>query len=167
MPLLTTQLNTIIEDCYKKGEAFFKQYFIRPTVTLDLKGSSAGMAIPLKNLLRFNKELLINNQKHFLMHTVPHEVAHLVAYHIYGIKIKPHGKEWQSIMKLVYNLPPERCHRYNISKKINRYFVYSCGCEANKHLLTIRRYNAISKGKKYICKRCLNELIYTGEVEYQ
>lgn len=166
MSLLTTQLNMIVEDCYIKGESFFKQKLIRPTIKLDLKGYNAGTATPLKNLLRFNKELLINNQQHFLTHTVPHEVAHLIAYQLYGIKIKPHGKEWQLIMTQVYKLPAERCHRYSVPHKITRYFSYTCHCETI-HLLTIRRHNAINKGRKYVCKKCHNVLIYTNQVKYQ
>ena len=166
MSLFITQLNTTIEDCYKKGEAFFKQHFTRPIVKLDLKGLSAGTATPQKNLLRFNKELFISNQPHFLMHTVPHEVAHLIAYQVYGVKIKPHGKEWQSIMTLVYALPANRCHHYSVPKKTSRYFIYKCACNT-LHPLTIRRHNAVNKGSQYMCKKCLSTLIYTGEEKYQ
>ncbi len=161
---LLLHLNIAIEGYYQKAELFFKQAFIRPTVKIDLKGLSAGTATPALNLLRFNKELLLNNQQLFLKQTVPHEIAHLLAYQLFGQKIRPHGKEWQQIMSTVYQLSPERCHRYNVKRKPTVYYIYGCRC-SNQHPLTIRRHNAIKKGKKYQCKHCQTILYFIKTVE--
>lgn len=161
---LLDDLITTVEKCYLKGELFFNRLFNRPTVKLNLRGYSAGTATPTLNLLRFNKALLLNNSEHFLKHTVPHEVAHLLAYQLFGLKIRPHGKEWQQIMKEVYQIPAQRCHHYEVKKKLTTYYVYACACPT-PHNLTIRRHNAIKKGKQYKCKRCQKTLHYLNSIE--
>ncbi|MFD1259869.1 SprT family zinc-dependent metalloprotease [Entomomonas asaccharolytica] len=163
---LLIQLQTVIERCYQTAESFFKCSFARPQVQLNLRGYNAGTATPQKNLLRFNKQLLLANQQHFLKYTVPHEVAHLIAYQIFGLTIKPHGKEWQLIMQQVYQLPAERCHHYTVARKPKRYFIYQCPCN-QQHPLTIRRHNAIQQGTRYICKGCKQTLTYTHKINYQ
>lgn len=161
---LISHLNNAIELYYKKAELFFYRTFTRPTVKIDLRGLSAGTATPSQNLLRFNKELLLNNQQHFLQQTVPHEIAHLLAYHLFGLKIRPHGKEWQHIMNAVYQVPAERCHHYEIKRKPTTYYIYGCHCPTH-HTLTIRRHNAIKKGRKYLCKRCQTILYFRNIIE--
>lgn len=162
---LLSHLQAVIEHCYQTAESFFKCSFARPQVQLNLKGYNAGTATPQKNLLRFNKQLLLDNQQHFLKQTVPHEVAHLIAYQIFGLKIKPHGKEWQLIMQKVYQLPAERCHHYEVARKKKAYYIYECACKT-QHPLTIRRHNLIQKGSKYICKYCKGFLSYTNNISY-
>lgn len=163
---LLSHLQAVIEHCYQTAESFFKCSFARPQVQLNLKGYNAGTATPQKNLLRFNKQLLLDNQQHFLKQTVPHEVAHLIAYQIFGLKIKPHGKEWQLIMQKVYQLPAERCHHYTVVIKPKHYFIYQCPCN-KQHPLTIRRHNAIQQGAQYICRCCKQTLTYTHKINYQ
>lgn len=165
-PSLIANLTETIENCYQKAEYFFNQSFTRPKVELNLRGYSAGTATPSLNLLRFNKTLLLQNQQHFLKHTVPHEVAHLVAYQLFGLNIRPHGKEWQHIMRMVYAIPAERCHQYAVKKKPTTYYHYYCDCDI-QHRLTIRRHNAIKKGRQYICKSCQAILQYNNKIEQQ
>lgn len=161
---LLIHLNIAIEHYYQKAELYFNQTFARPTVKLDLKGLSAGTATPTLNKLRFNKELFSNNQQHFLKQTVPHEIAHLLAFQLFGQKIRPHGKEWQQIMNNVYQLPPERCHRYSVRRKPTTNYIYGCRCPS-QHSLTIRRHNAIKKGRKYQCLRCQTILYFIKTAE--
>src|SRR5690554_6055546 len=100
-------LNSRVEACYQQAEAFFKRPFRRPQVSLRLRGQKAGVAHLQENLLRFNAQLYRDNREHFLKQTVAHEVAHLVAHQLFGPRIKPHGEEWQSIMRGVYQLPAD------------------------------------------------------------
>lgn len=162
-----SQLYAQVENCYLKAEHFFKRSFPRPAILLNLRGNNAGTATPQKNLLRFNQQLLQENHQHFLNQTVPHEVAHLIAYFLFGLSIKPHGKEWQHIMTAVYQLPPKRCHQYAIIKKKQQCYIYRCNCSNINHPLTIRRHNFIQKGYKYICKRCKATLVFTDQVDVQ
>lgn len=164
---LSTQVITQVERCYTTVENFFKRSFSRPHIELNLRGQSAGTANLQNNSLRFNKQLLIENKQHFLKQTVPHEVAHLIAYQLFGIVIKPHGKEWRYIMQIVFQLPAERCHHYKIDRKTKRYYLYNCQCMTLIHPLTARRHHLIAQGYQYICKYCKKRLNFTGQTDYQ
>ena len=82
-----------IEICYQHAECRLNRAFSRPHINFKQRGKAAGSARLQTNELRFNPVLLQENQQHFITHTVPHEVAHLLVYQLYG-RTKPHGKEW-------------------------------------------------------------------------
>ena len=116
------QLESRVEACFQQAEDFFKRRFKRPQVSLKLRGQKAGVAHLHENLLRFNLQLYRENREDFLRQTVAHEVAHLVAHQLFGDSIQPHGEEWQLIMRGVYELPPNRCHTYEIQRRgVTRY----------------------------------------------
>ena len=50
-----------------------------------------------KNLIKINNDL---NQESFLI-TLLHELAHAFVYEKYNNTIRPHGKEWKSMYKLI------------------------------------------------------------------
>ena len=96
------------------------------------------------------------NQQHFITHTVPHEVAHLLVYQLYG-RTKPHGKEWQQIMNQIFDLTAKTTHQYDVSNVKGKTFTYACQCA--EHQLTIRRHNKIVRDNiKYICRLCKHSL---------
>lgn len=155
---LTKQINKKVENCYLQAESKLKRHFIRPKVSLTQRGKSAGSARLQQNELRFNATLLQENVDHFILQTVPHEVAHLLVYQLYG-RTKPHGNEWKNIMIGVFNRPPEVTHHYNVTNVEGKRYVYRCGCQ--DHSLTVRRHNNIQRQKTtYICQRCRETLIY-------
>lgn len=157
------QLNARVEACYQLAEAFFKRRFPRPEVSLKLRGQKAGVAHLDENLLRFNLQLYRENSEDFLRQTVAHEVAHLIAHQMFGPRIRPHGEEWQLVMRGVYELPPNRCHTYAITRRQGSRFVYRCGCAGGEFDFTAQRHALVSKGRRYICRRCKATLSFTGE----
>lgn len=136
-----------------KASQYYDTPFSPPTILMDLLGSDAGQALPMKNKLRFNRSLYQQNPKHFVHHIVAHELAHLVAAKFYGHRIKPHGKEWQLVM-LLFHVPPNRCHHYDISLSGRHYFIYSCACPDREIPLTAIRHNRIRRGTRYHCCDC-------------
>jgi SprT protein len=157
------RLNARVEACYQLAEAFFKRPFTRPQVSLRLRGQKAGVAHLNQNLLRFNPTLYRENTDHFLQQTVAHEVAHLVAHQLFGPDIKPHGEEWQLIMRGVYELPPERCHTYAIQRRHTTRYLYRCTCADGEFPFTAQRHALVAKGRRYFCRRCKATLTYSGE----
>lgn len=151
-----------VENCYKTAEFFFNRPFPRPKIELNLKGQKAGMAYLQENKLRFNLQLYQENQDHFLQQTVAHEVAHLLAFALYGAKIKAHGQQWKSIMQSVFELPATRCHSYTITVPEKTFYIYQCSCK-KQHLLSTRRHNFVAKGYRYICKNCKTTLSFTDQ----
>lgn len=130
-------------------------------IRFDLRGKAAGMVVFPRTgnpYIRYNKLLLEQNGEAFLSQTLPHEVAHLVAYVLHGRSIRPHGKEWKAVMEF-FGADAVRCHNFSLDnhsvKKLRR-FTYACQC--SRHQLTSIRHNRILKGQRYLCRRCGEEL---------
>jgi SprT protein len=156
-------LHARVEACYQQAEAFFKRKFARPTVSFRLRGQKAGVAHLTENLLRFNAQLYQENREDFLRQTVPHEVAHLVAHQLFGLRIQPHGEEWQLIMRGVYELPPSRCHTYAVKRRQVSRFIYRCTCADGEFPFSAQRHALVGKGRRYLCRRCKATLTFSGE----
>lgn len=156
-PLVEQLVLNKIDSCYQHAECRLNRIFPRPTINFNQRGKAAGSARLQTNELRFNPILLQENQQHFITHTVPHEVAHLLTYQLYG-RTKPHGKEWQQIMQQIFGLAAKTTHQYDVSSVKGATFTYACQCK--DHHLTIRRHNKIVRDNiKYICRFCRQSLI--------
>ena len=59
--------------------------------------SNAGLAFCDSDLIRLNHTLLCNRPLD-LKEIYGHELAHILAFHMFGSEIKNHGVEWQSVM---------------------------------------------------------------------
>jgi SprT protein len=129
----------------------------RPDVRFDLTGKTAGMVIFHRRgrpRIRYNHLILSENGEAFIRQTVPHEVAHLVTRTLYGSRIRPHGREWQSTMRL-FGAVANRCHNFstqNVRIKKMRYFPYRCSCR--DHQLSTIRHNRSLAGTTYVCRNC-------------
>lgn len=141
---------------------FFAQAIPQIPILFDLSGRAAGMykINAGSRVLRFNPYLFAKYFHENLEDTVPHEVAHYVTDLLHGIKtIRPHGKEWQQVMRL-FGVPPRATHRFDmqgIPQRQQRRFHYRCAC--NSYQLTTRRHNMISRGeRRYLCRNCHSEL---------
>ena len=150
---------------YTQAEQFFCRHLPMPYIRLDLTGSTAGQAWPQKRLLRFNPVLLQENRVDFLSQTVAHEVAHLLAYDLYGSQIRPHGRQWQLIMTDVFGLPAHRCHQYDTSRSARKEWLYQCQCSGNVIPLGTIRHNRAQRGTVYLCRRCKAPLTFHGKVQ--
>ncbi|AZG72041.1 SprT family zinc-dependent metalloprotease [Shewanella livingstonensis] len=153
---LQLQILAKIETDYQLAEHYFKRPFSRPSVHFSLRGKSAGTAHLQANKLRFNPVLLAENPEVFVNEVVPHEISHLLCFHLFG-KVKPHGKEWQSVMLTTFNIAPKTTHQLNTQSVSGQQFEYFCGC-GSIHL-TIRRHNRVVRGQtQYRCRRCQQTL---------
>jgi SprT protein len=129
----------------------------RPQIRFDLRGLTAGqLRIDHQGrcIIRYNPALLLRHGEDFLRRTVPHETAHFLAYRLHGRGIRPHGPEWQAIMRRL-GADPERCHDYDVDGLAARrlhYFAYHCDC--GEHQLSSIRHNKIRRGASYLCRRC-------------
>ncbi|QLC74387.1 SprT family zinc-dependent metalloprotease [Pseudomonas sp. LPB0260] len=157
------RLHARVEDCYLQAENFFKRSFRRPEVSFKLRGQKAGVAHLTENKLRFNPQLYRENQEDFLRQTVAHEVAHLIAHQLFGATIRAHGEEWQLIMRGVYQLPPNRCHSYEVQRSRVSRFIYRCSCPQGEFPFSSQRHSLVAKGRRYYCRRCKATLSFTGE----
>lgn len=156
-------LHARVEACYQHAEAHFARRFARPEVSFRLRGQKAGVAHLDENLLRFNPTLYAQNRDDFLRQTVPHEVAHLIAHALFGRRIRPHGGEWQAIMRDVFALQPLRCHSYAVQRRSVARYVYRCACPERDFPFSGQRHRLVARGTRYFCRRCKATLVYSGE----
>lgn len=132
--------------------------FALPELDFSLRGLCAGQALPRTWQLRFNLEIYEKQPQAFLSEVPAHEIAHLIAFELYGRSIRPHGKEWQAIMIKVFEQEPHTKHQLEATPtRQERKFSYRCDCQ--EHQIGIRRHNKITKqGMSYRCKRCHSAL---------
>src|SRR5690606_3296645 len=108
----------------------------------------AGVAYLNRNLLRFNAQMYRENRDDFLLQTVPHEVAHLIAHALFGGEIRAHGREWQTLMTDLYGLPARRCHDYAVAQRRSTRYLYRCGCPEGIPF-TPQRHALVRRGRRY------------------
>ena len=130
-----------------------------PGVWFDLKGASAGQAHLGRGGLRFNPVLLSANRQAFFDDVIPHEMAHWLVFHLHGgARLKPHGREWQTVMRDLFGLVPRTTHRFDTKVAQPRPYAYRCGCQT--HYFTPRRHSLAAKGRGYRCRHCGKVLVY-------
>ena len=157
------------------AESLYKRIFADVDVVFNLRGKTAGMyrchfetsgywqkKVRKKyQQIRFNPWLFAKYDQDSWDNTIPHEVAHYISDCLYGLdQIKPHGIEWQNIMR-DFNAEPLVRVRYDLSdiptRKV-RHYRYSCGCRTIE--LTAHRHNKIQNGsQEYLCRKCNNVLV--------
>lgn len=144
-------------------------------VDFTLKGTTSGRvywsrtAGTVRFRICYNLAVLRQNGDRFLSRTPAHEVAHLLVFLKWGGAVKPHGKEWQSVMRLLGVAPEDisYAHSYDMTGvpvRRHRRFEYECGCVGEPHRVSTRIHNKIRNGvSTYRCQRCGQRLAYVGE----
>ncbi|PMR70062.1 SprT family zinc-dependent metalloprotease [Halomonas heilongjiangensis] len=133
----------------------------RPRVWCDLRGKSAGQAHFGRGGLRFNPVLLAENREAFLVEVVPHEMAHWLVQHLDdGHLARPHGREWQTVMRRLFGLEPRTTHRFDTHRASPAPHRYRCACR--EHGFTARRHALARRGHRYRCRHCAQTLVYLG-----
>lgn len=154
------QTQQCIEDkalaCVDLANRYFNISMSYPVVKLNQRGKAAGTAYLMRNEVRFNYHMYCQNPQLFVDRVVPHEIAHLIVYHLYGNTVRPHGKQWQNVMQDVFGVPAERTHNFTPAPPKN-VFTYQCACQT--HELSIRRHKRILQGGQYVCKLCKSALV--------
>ncbi len=151
-------------DVYQWAELNYARRFELPQLRFDLRGLTAGLSYPERNLIRFNLDILLANPEDFISETVPHEIAHLLTWTISGLGAKPHGSEWKAIMADM-GLNPVVCHTYAANRvrgQIQKIFFYACACAGRKHTFTTIRHKRAAAGVKYRCMECKAPVRYVG-----
>ncbi|KAA6209682.1 SprT family zinc-dependent metalloprotease [Avibacterium paragallinarum] len=155
--LLNIQILRQLRHYLKLAEQHFQRSFPMPEVNYQLRGLKAGVAYLQKNEIRFNRTLLLENPDYFLQQIVPHELAHLIVYQVFG-RVSPHGKEWKAVMEKLFNLPAEIYHCLDVQSVQGKTFPYQCACQI--HNLSLRRHNRVqNQSAEYFCKQCKEKLM--------
>ncbi len=156
---------SVISDCIKKclthANEFYDKRLPIPELDFSLMGQKAGeLCIQRitwhKRLykLRLNRVLLEQHQEYFFQQVIPHEIAHLIVDRLYLRRTKPHGLEWQTVMRECFHCEPHAYHTLPTTKARihSRDHLYRCACQV--HYFTARRHASAQKGGRYICRTC-------------
>jgi predicted SprT family Zn-dependent metalloprotease len=117
--------------------------------------SVAGRALYSSSKIKINYRLHLKNYKE-LKATYIHELAHILTDSTYSRKnCKPHGKEWQEIMRIMGEAP-EVTHNMDTShlKAQTVKFNYTCPCNTSHFIGKIKHNRIMSGRRNYICRLC-------------
>jgi SprT protein len=144
-----------LDECLNIAQEKLQITIPEPTVYFNQRGKIAGSARLQINQIRLNPTLLKDNPDRFCQEVIPHELAHLIVFQLYG-RARPHGKEWKNIMESVFNVPAQTRHDMDVSKVVGKTFNYRCQC--GPVVLSIRRHNKVLRGQQYQCRACMQPL---------
>lgn len=126
-------------------------------ITYERAYSTAGWADYDLFRINFDPILLNANVQYFMQQIVPHEVAHLMAWFVFGTDIDPHGKEWKSVM-VSMGIEPHTYHELDvsISKRITTEYKFACECKNGKriHFFKSRMKKKLLLEDNLICIDC-------------
>lgn len=134
-------------------------------VGFDLLGRALGVYCVSRRqaVIRYNPYIFSLYFEHGLRTTVPHEVAHYITDRLFGLaNVRPHGKEWRSVMQALGAEPRARTHLdlSGIPLRRQRRFTYRCDCAV--HQLSSCRHNRIvNSTARYHCRDCGSQLVVT------
>ncbi len=88
--------------------------------------STAGRAFWPSGEIQLNPKLREISENE-VDHTLRHELAHIIAYEIYGRKIKPHGPEWRATCHQLEIPDASVTHNLPLKKRtLRKNFCYTC-----------------------------------------
>ena len=142
----------------QRASQLYSTRFAVIPILFDLRGKSSGMYQRTgdQKKIRFNPWLFAKDFQQSIAETVPHEVAHYITDCLWTkVSVKPHGCEWQSVMK-VLGVSPKVTGNYDLTgvpvKQYQR-VAYHCVCQV--HQLTLIRHRRILSGRaRYHCRTC-------------
>jgi len=150
-------------DFIARAGTHFGRRFEAIPVLFDLRGRNAGMyrIRGRQRCIRYNPWLFAKYFDDNLTDTVPHEVAHYICDQLYGLRnIRPHGREWQAMMRL-FGVEPRRTCSYDlegIPQRRQQRHPYRCACR--EHQVSTVRHKRIQAGRaQYLCRSCKQPLI--------
>ena len=121
---------------------------------------SLGKTQPVRKVIRLNTQLCTTLNP-YLEEVICHELAHVVATHLYGPSIRPHGEEWKALMRSAGFEPNVRLHVANhfTKRKPQRKFRHYCPvCQSERMSRT--------RMTRWRCEACVADGL-SGELQIE
>lgn len=144
-----------VEACLAKA---FEMYGVKLSpncvkITYNLRGKSAGQACtkgPTDYTLRFNREAIEKHWDDMVNNTIPHEVAHLIAWMVPHLKAAGHNRQWKRLCVSLGGTGA-RCHSYGLTsaRKKTKYVYVINGLQCAVGVIV---HNRIQRGRRYKCQ---------------
>ncbi|MDZ7827027.1 MAG: SprT-like domain-containing protein [Gammaproteobacteria bacterium] len=126
----------------------------------------AGRALPPADrrsggVIELNRVYLRSHFDDMIEQTLPHELAHLIVMHLHPRRrLRPHGPEWQTVMRDWFGVEPERTHRFDVEDvPARRQRRWRWRCDCREHELSTVRHNRALRGTRYLCRECRQPLV--------
>jgi SprT protein len=165
-PIITKEVETKILEVMDFLQKQFPNTILKlPNYSFHRLGTSAGRAFCLDNHIKLNIDYFAKYHKDMIEQTIPHEIAHVVSYQLYGYKGLGHNNYWKHVMRKMAPLGVivSRCHTYDVKdaclRKVNKPHKYVCKCKDPVHNLTNLKHNKILRGARYTCMKCKTHLV--------
>jgi SprT protein len=160
----------------KKYWRMLKQKF--PSITLDEPkvhlvdlGRTGGKAWPGKNMIELNKHFLQTERDKVIGKTLPHELAHLVVFHLFPYAKQAHGPEFKRVLDSIHvdnstyhtmKVADIKDESLKIRDKVR--YLYRCGCPGMQHKLTAQQHKKLQSGRVGMtCRRCRQNIRFITE----
>ncbi|MEJ2308921.1 MAG: SprT-like domain-containing protein [Gammaproteobacteria bacterium] len=147
-------------DCVQKANGILGCSLETPEIRFDLRGRAAGQFCVRENSLqlRFNSALFARYFDDNLEQTVPHEVAHFLVYALCmrngNRRVRPHGKEWQEMMRLL-GAPAVTRHDFDLTGvPVRREQRFAWRCRCRTHSIAKRTHLRMLRGEQRVCVHC-------------
>ena len=154
-----------VHETFAKAKRIYDRDFDPVRVTFNIRRTSGitGQASVLPRMIRINNHLLQFYPHFFQSVVVPHEVAHVVAFDLYGAEGWNHGPRWKSVMRAIGQVP-DVTHSLVTEKNIN-IPVYECQ-RCSTQILVHRTSHALISNGISKCRpcRCNGSLAFMGTV---
>lgn len=148
------RVETKILDTLLTLQSAYGRTFDIPKLVYKQIGRTAGRAFLSSWKIILNPDFLKNGHlEDMINRTLPHEIAHLVAYKLFGDH--GHGRGWKMVMRAL-GLEPNRCHTYSLEGVRTRSRVkYESRCPVCNDSLLITAYRArqIQAGRIVYCAK--------------
>lgn len=153
---ITTSIKTYMD---KARELFPTANLPNPTISFKMRGGTGfGQARYGAGtfMIRINDQISGKYLHDALTDTVPHEVAHLVAYKVYG-RCQGHNSNWKRIMRAFGIANPERTAKGFDTLEFKQFkaqtkYVYNCGRADCEHRVGSKVHKKLQFGSVYTCK---------------
>ena len=170
-----------VEHYFQLAEQHYDRHIPRPLLKMSNKmTSTAGSAHATYlrlgfDTIKFSQPIYDNNDKEsFLNTTIPHEVAHIVEFHVFGVMT--HGPRFEFIMRTIFGDTRRgslRCHNFTTKKRQKTRYVYTCdGCGETIYFTRGEHKKEVdavvfrgSHAFKHRCDRITNQpMTFTGKI---
>lgn len=164
------KISLYTQDWIKRARAMYqlelekKGYDRLPPISIDFnkRGNAAASVIidrngngkPTAITVSYNPYFFDKDPNTFYYETIPHEIAHVIVAVLYD-DVKPHGMEWQGVMKRFGIKPKEFTDTVvdNVPDKKRHLYMYKCiGC-GHKRVLGEREHKQAER-KGITCENC-------------
>lgn len=151
---LWADVETRIRELFKVASRKAGRIINPVRLRCSLTGDTAALAHGGKQgYINLNPRLLIQNKRAYFQDTIPHEVAHIVAWEIFGWRIADHGREWRTVMAWFgAEITVYHHYRDNSRHQVHQTYAYRCKCRTVQ--VSAATHREMEKGETFRCKSC-------------